>query len=728
MDPDHNETKKHIVRGGHPNAGGGAAPSQARELLPGELVADGRYKVEFFVGRGAVGSVYAVEQVFLKKRFALKMLIPAGASDSILRRFQKEGQAASRLDHPNLVRAVDFGLIDGNRPFIIMDFVEGQTLGQYLKKNGTLPLNMALQVFIPVCLAMDYAHKQGVIHRDITPNNIVLVPSQSATSQFTPRIIDFGIAKLASDDETALTKVGEIFGTPLYMSPEQCLGARIDNRSDLYSLGCVLFEVLTGSPPFRAETALKTMMQHREDRPYSLKEASLGSQFPEALERIVAAMLAKDPEDRYRSCGEVAQDLIWLQQGEPERVLATSPGYDTATTKSASRSKSSGTAGATKIEKQFARQTIMVAAAAIVIFGIGIFLTRYLSDDKPAPALRGPEKSNNAAEPNLVADDPHGEGYFSRVEKNVRSYHVPLRLDLGEFTWWQDDRLQRVATKTKRDFDVPLDARLMLSLAPQIYMENPSYFARLAKGELSGLLITNAAGEARKAVDEEQLDRLFSFTRPLQSVRLIYWNLGEVPEDTLESISTLPNLHWLCLHEGVAQDERLAELKNLHQLKVLSFRSLNHVKDLIQQIIKKNHSLRRLAMLNSHVTLEDLQQLSHVRTLDTLDLKENSLKGRNGYDQQSVWTALRQMPELRRLSLGASFFRELEIPEAPKHMKKLDTLVFNYCSKWPGDFKDRLKKAYLPYHINVIVDDDHAMIVDHWFDPLKTDPAKDDLW
>ena len=267
---------------------------EARELAIGELVGEGRYKVLAFIGRGAVGSVYKVEQVLLKKSFALKTLGPSAASDNMIRRFQKEAQAAGRLDHPNLVRAVDFGLLDGSRPFIVMDFVEGKTLGQYLKQRGTLSLKEALSIFIPVCQAMDYAHSQGVIHRDITPNNIVLV-TEGATG-FKPRVIDFGIAKLAVDDQTALTQAGEVFGTPLYMSPEQCAGTKIDHRSDLYALGCVLFEVLTGGPPFRAESALATMMQHREDRPPTLKEASLGGQFPEALERVVAMT------DGQRSC------------------------------------------------------------------------------------------------------------------------------------------------------------------------------------------------------------------------------------------------------------------------------------------------------------------------------------------------------------------------------------------------------------------------------------------
>jgi len=299
-----------------------ATPSQ---LQPGQIV-ENHYKVLSIIASGGFGSVYKVRDILLKKTFALKTLHPVVASETTMLRLRKEAQAASMLDHPNLVRAINFGMIDHCQPFLVMEFVEGPTLAQHLKQHARIPWQSALQIFIPVCFAMAYAHDQGVIHRDIKPSNIILAGDVSA-SNFIPKVVDFGIAKLQFGDESealSLTKTGEIFGTPLYMSPEQCAGTGVDSRSDIYALGCVLFEALTGAPPFKGNTQLETMMQHTTGKAPSLKEASLGLEFPEALEKLVTRMLAKDSRDRYQSFMDVANDLLLLQKGDLNqmRVIA----------------------------------------------------------------------------------------------------------------------------------------------------------------------------------------------------------------------------------------------------------------------------------------------------------------------------------------------------------------------------------------------------------------------
>jgi serine/threonine protein kinase len=276
---------------------------------PGKMIAD-RFVILELLGRGAAGSVYRVLQVFLKKQFALKVLNGLVLSSNTVRRFQIEAQAASRLEHPNLAKAVDFGLIDDHQPFIVMEFVKGSTLADYLKQNGRLTLPEVLKVFIPIFNGMAHAHAQGVIHRDIKPSNIILMPVDE--SSFMPKVVDFGIAKVVLDQDTEglpLTRTGEVFGTPLYMSPEQCSGIRVDCRSDIYSLGCVIFEALTGAPPFFGETALQMMMQHCNETPPSLKEASLGLDFPPAMETVMSQLLAKEPGDRYQNCIDGAADL-----------------------------------------------------------------------------------------------------------------------------------------------------------------------------------------------------------------------------------------------------------------------------------------------------------------------------------------------------------------------------------------------------------------------------------
>jgi serine/threonine protein kinase len=177
-------------------------------------------------------------------------------------------------------------------------------------------------VFAQACFGLSYAHNERVVHRDIKPSNIMLLKDLRFDTEGGVKIVDFGLAKIATENEDvqSLTRTGEVMGSPIYMSPEQCSGGKIDYRSDIYSLGCVLFEALTGTPPFIGESALRTMMLHQSEKAPTLKEASLGKDFPSGLERIVAKMLAKSPSDRYRDLGVVAHELAHACTGS-DRVL-----------------------------------------------------------------------------------------------------------------------------------------------------------------------------------------------------------------------------------------------------------------------------------------------------------------------------------------------------------------------------------------------------------------------
>ena len=300
------------------------AKSVADEFEIGQVVG-GKYKIVSLLGRGGIGSVYKVEQFLLQQNFALKTLNSQKASDQLIRRFQNEARAASSLSHPNLVKVIDFGLLEGQQPYLVMDLVEGVSLSEYLKKHGSLTVDEAVSCFSQICLGLSYAHDQGIVHRDIKPGNIMISSILSFGAEGFVRVVDFGIAKLAyaeGGEVQALTTTGEIFGSPLYMSPEQCSGTAVDHRSDIYSLGCVLFEALTGTTPFVGQNALTTMMLHQSERSPSLKEASLGKDFPPELEQIVAKMLAKSPADRYHKLGIVANDLAQLMKGAPVLGIA----------------------------------------------------------------------------------------------------------------------------------------------------------------------------------------------------------------------------------------------------------------------------------------------------------------------------------------------------------------------------------------------------------------------
>ncbi len=289
------------------------------EHRQGDLLG-GRYRVLSLLGRGGMGVVYKVEQIFLGKELALKTIDRASQSEIAIRRFQAEARAVFAVNHPNIVSVHDFGLLDDQTPFLAMEFVQGRTIGELIQARP-LSIDEALKIFIQVCFGLAHAHKNGVVHRDIKPNNIMILDGMPIGTEGSVKILDFGIAKLTQHDAgeiQALTKTGEIFGSPIYMSPEQCTGEKIDHRADVYSLGCVIFEALTGTPPFVGESALSTMMMHQTAPTPTLKEASLGADFPPELELLVHTMLSKNPDDRYQDLGIAAHDLAAIKSGQLE--------------------------------------------------------------------------------------------------------------------------------------------------------------------------------------------------------------------------------------------------------------------------------------------------------------------------------------------------------------------------------------------------------------------------
>lgn len=262
--------------------------------------------------------VYRVEQVYLGIELALKTINKSSLTENAVRRFQGEARAVFALNHPNVISVHDFGLLDDETPFLAMEIVEGTTLSNLLKTRS-LTVEEAIPIFIQVCAGLAHAHDNGVIHRDIKPGNIMLLDNLLPGTEGSVKILDFGIAKLVDSEENqmqSLTRTGEVFGSPLYMSPEQCTGSKVDNRADIYSLGCVIFEALTGTTPFVAESALSTMIMHQSTTAPSLKEASLGTEFPEGLEQIVQSMLAKNPSNRYQTLHDAVKDLAAVGRGE----------------------------------------------------------------------------------------------------------------------------------------------------------------------------------------------------------------------------------------------------------------------------------------------------------------------------------------------------------------------------------------------------------------------------
>lgn len=296
----------------------GSPFQQDIELEAGAIIG-GNYRIQRLIGKGGMGQVYLADHIPLAKKCALKVMPSNQVTQKAWKRFQTEAKAISKLEHTNLVRVTDLGIHDNALPYFAMEYVDGQTLAQLLSKRGRLDQETILDAFVQICDGIECAHKQGIVHRDLKPANIMLVEDGINPSHFRVKILDFGLAKLSQREaaDLNLTGTGEIFGSPLYMSPEQCAGQSTDMRSDIYSLGCTIFECMTGRPPFTGEMAIPIMNRKIFEEAPTLSSACDGQPFPAELEFVIAKMLKRNAQERYQNIADLKVDLKLAMSGQP---------------------------------------------------------------------------------------------------------------------------------------------------------------------------------------------------------------------------------------------------------------------------------------------------------------------------------------------------------------------------------------------------------------------------
>jgi len=677
------------------------------QLKPGYIV-DKRFKVESLIASGGFGTVYKVRHILMNKTFALKTLDPIVASDKTILRLRRESQAVSKLDHPNIVHASDFGLIDGALPFLAMEFVEGPTLAEHLKQCTRLSLESALQIFIPVCNALAYAHEHGVIHRDIKPSNIILASDERDPSHWIPKLCDFGIAKLTFTEEAdplSLTKTGDLFGTPLYMSPEQCAGTTVDNRSDIYALGCVLFEALTGAPPFRGNTALETMMQHATGEALSLREASLGIEFPEALEKLLIKMLAKDSRNRYQSCTDVANDLRLLMKGDVDQMqtaIATP-------------------AGAKLIRPMQRADWIWMAIILTIGIAAGAFPTSMYYDKYIVPTA---VKSSGETLKSLVSQDitvPARialDGAYFTPEPGSATFNFPAKVNLGKLRWWTNDAHGQVEAEGSIT-TIPKGSTIVLEAAEGL-VSTPYYWGHFRTTDLSGIYINALRAPFRPEVDD--MDRAVANAAQQNNLRILKLENVAMRRRTFNMIGEIPKLKWLSVKKASISDnqspdsfrevtgEDLASLPNLRNLDTLVANGVHSVTPLLKAL--KGSKIRRLKIPKGALTADDLIALRQLRSLEVLDILPS--------DIGSAFACAASLPNLKKLSVVCSvdYFKSRS---TVYRFPKLEQLTINqpYSNELKREKWQLIRqRLQLPPHVdwnkNLYVGGQSS---DDWFDP-----------
>lgn len=276
-----------------------------------------RYEIGGVLGRGGMAEVHRGRDLRLGREVAVKVLRSDLARDpSFQVRFRREAQAAASLNHPAIVAVYDTGedrTSAGATPYIVMEYVEGETLRDVLRREGVLSPERAMTLAADICAALDFSHRNGIVHRDVKPGNVMITP------QGTVKVMDFGIARAVSDSAATMTSTAAVIGTAQYLSPEQARGESVDARSDVYSLGCLLYELVTGAPPFTGDSPVSVAYQHVREDPRL--PSSVNPAIPADLDAILLKALSKNPANRYQSAAEMRNDLLRSLAGQ--RVEAT---------------------------------------------------------------------------------------------------------------------------------------------------------------------------------------------------------------------------------------------------------------------------------------------------------------------------------------------------------------------------------------------------------------------
>jgi len=389
----------------------------------------GRYEIVEELGRGAMGSVFKARDPAVGRIVAIKTIHSAaleGAQSAEYRtRFQREARASGVLAHPGIVPVFDVGEHEG-APFLVMEFVEGRTLADTMKKGERFTLDRVCEIGQQLADALGYAHRQGVVHRDIKPANILLT-SREVYGAERPRITDFGIAKLLASE---ITTTGQLLGTPSFMPPEQFTGAPIDGRADLFSLGVILYALATGEQPFPGETM--TAVSYKVVYTEPIPPAKLNPAVPARLEAVILKCLAKSPADRYQTGEELAQDLVAMRTNAPAATLRTAapvasgaadvtlaaapsaishpaaqtPSLAPAAQKSASAPETRPVAIAAKPAARPSRSLLVIAVVVLVVIAVGVtFMLSHRSQPAPPQPMAATAPAQQPA-PNPAAAAP----------------------------------------------------------------------------------------------------------------------------------------------------------------------------------------------------------------------------------------------------------------------------------------------------------------------------------
>ena len=353
-----------------------------------------RYELYRQIARGGMADVYLARDLLLDRPVAIKVLFDQFSKDKqFVERFRREAQRAANLNHPNIVSVFDWGEERGTY-FIVMEYVEGRSLAEIIKTEGSIHPDKVAEISSEVAAALSFAHRNGIVHRDVKPGNVLVAPNGHI------KVADFGIARALTNVQSELTQAGTVMGTATYISPEQAQGMEIDPRSDLYSLGVMIYEMLSGRPPFAGETPVAVAYQHVQDSPISLRAA--GVSVAESLEAVTMKLLAKNPVNRYPTAEDLRSDLRRYQEGAHDLRLSSPSGVTGRTFQKPIPTSSKPKQVKVRRDDGFRRTALFTVFMGILLVVFGYLVVQFLDTIGVEDSGDTPVELSMSEVPNLI--------------------------------------------------------------------------------------------------------------------------------------------------------------------------------------------------------------------------------------------------------------------------------------------------------------------------------------
>jgi serine/threonine protein kinase len=655
----------------------------------------GRYQILSKVGTGGSGTIYKAKQQPLGRIVAIKML--KTHSESQVARFRQEAQVSSLLDHPNIIHLYDFGATQNHQPFMVMDFVEGDDLGELIKREGIPNVQDSLRIFGQICEGMQHAHSKGIIHRDLKPSNIMLTDLDGSHPRV--RIVDFGIAKALSPGPEVqnLTSTAELFGSPYYMSPEQALGRQLDPRSDIYALGCVMYETMTFTLPIAASTAFNTLRLHVTEKPMSISERC-PHRYSHELEHIVMKCLAKDPAKRFHSMAELKHALdnvpevlndsrkIRLSITMPARPVPVTPLAEGAPVVELQAPAKRNILSFSKKRKEMLKLIVLTSCVITMVGGVSAFCLNQFGSTKQTKTNEGLDSAitslkNYAQKPLTNKQDVPNQ---KDADRKARSAENAAALSNEELvittsttdTFGRDSHQFRIDRRAGAAFDQELKRNLKNQPNASLIIMTNCHFSENSLACLKGQKQIVTLNMVRCTFPEKALSVILDMPQ-LQGLILVD---GHLTDNSMKYLANLKHLRMLDLTRQPDLTEKALENlpTSLEDLHIKHDRSLS--KETLGNLARYK-KLQSLNLIGTRISDAGLAALKCLPALQNIDLSSTAITD-DGVD------ALVAMPKLRVIELTDSKISRdglLKLAHAP-YLKEL--VIYESESLTDKDFED----------------------------------------